>query len=69
MAAHAEQLRVKVSEMNLAQPTGEPLGRITVSMGIAEFPKHAGSAEDLLKAADTALFRAKTAGRDRVEMV
>lgn len=68
VAAHAEQLRVKVSEMNLAQPTGEPLGRITASMGIAEFPKHAGSAEDLLKAADTALYRAKTAGRDRVEM-
>lgn len=68
VAAHAEQLRVRVSEMNLTQPTGEPLGRITVSMGIAEFPKHAGSGEDLLKAADTALYRAKTAGRDRVEL-
>lgn len=68
VAAHAEQLRVRVGELNLTQPRGEPMGRITVSIGIAEFPKHGGSATDLLKAAGTALFRAKTAGRDRTEV-
>jgi PleD family two-component response regulator len=30
------------------------------------FPDHGASAEALLKAADTALYRAKAAGRDRV---
>jgi diguanylate cyclase (GGDEF)-like protein len=68
VVAHAEQVRARVSNMNLAQPTGEPIGRITISVGIAEFPKHGGTAGELLKAADTALYRAKTAGRDRVEV-
>ncbi|RME38210.1 MAG: EAL domain-containing protein, partial [Deltaproteobacteria bacterium] len=37
---------------------------VTGSLGISLFPDDASSAEDMLKAADTALFRAKKAGRN-----
>jgi diguanylate cyclase (GGDEF)-like protein len=39
---------------------------ITISAGIASYPLHAKDAESLLRAADTALYAAKSAGRDRV---
>ena len=40
--------------------------KITVSIGVAAFPESAGTAEDLTKAADTALYAAKEEGRNRV---
>jgi diguanylate cyclase (GGDEF)-like protein len=42
------------------------LGPITVSIGVASFPSHSGSAETLLHMADQALYQAKSAGRNRV---
>ncbi len=39
---------------------------ITMSVGIAMFPDHGETSEELLAAADRALYRAKVAGRDRV---
>jgi len=47
---------------------GQPLGSITVSLGVAAFPEHGRVMEALLRAADTALYRAKQNGRDRVEL-
>ena len=38
---------------------------LTVSFGIASFPTHGGTAEQLMLAADRALFAAKALGRDR----
>jgi diguanylate cyclase (GGDEF)-like protein len=40
---------------------------VTISVGVATYPEDAASAEDLIQAADTAMYRAKAAGRDRVE--
>ena len=45
---------------------GETLRRITISTGLACFPEHGTSAAQIVKAADEALYRAKTEGRDRV---
>jgi diguanylate cyclase (GGDEF)-like protein/PAS domain S-box-containing protein len=45
---------------------GQALGAITLSAGVSVFPEHGGSAETLIEAADTAMYRAKRAGRDRV---
>lgn len=42
------------------------LGPLTISVGIAEYPKHGETQEALLKAADMALYKAKQAGRNRV---
>ena len=38
---------------------------ITISFGVASFPKHGGSAETLFHAADQAMYAAKELGRDR----
>jgi diguanylate cyclase (GGDEF)-like protein len=45
---------------------GEP-GRITVSAGLATFPEDGASASELVECADTRLYRAKSAGGNRVE--
>lgn len=45
---------------------GQVLSSVTISAGIAEFPTHGETPEDLIRAADAALYRAKRAGRDRV---
>jgi len=40
---------------------------LTVSAGVATFPDHARTGQDLIFAADQALYEAKHAGRDRVQ--
>lgn len=47
---------------------GQPLGKITASMGVAVFPDHGRTAKALIEAADKALYRSKSAGRDRVTL-
>ena len=44
----------------------ECLTQTSVSIGIAGAPLHAEDADDLIKAADDAMYQAKCAGRDRV---
>lgn len=46
--------------------SGQPLGQITVSIGIASFPLHGGTAAQVISVADAALYRAKANGRDQV---
>jgi len=62
----ANQLREKPAPQRAAQrrPVWEP---VTLSAGVAAFPEHGSSADILLRAADAALYAAKSAGRDRVE--
>lgn len=43
-----------------------PLGRLTISLGIATFPVDGSSAEELIHAADLALYQAKAMGRNRL---
>jgi diguanylate cyclase (GGDEF)-like protein len=40
--------------------------RLTVSIGIAGFPGHAQTKEDLIRKADEAMYQAKAAGRNRI---
>jgi diguanylate cyclase (GGDEF)-like protein/PAS domain S-box-containing protein len=60
----AELLRKDLKHLTV-QHAGQVLGSVTFSIGIATFPGHA-TTEELLQAADQALYRAKTEGRDRV---
>ena len=57
-----------VAERIRADIAAEPFagGRVTVSLGVAEFPVHGRASEPLLAAADAALYRAKREGRNRV---
>ena len=45
-----------------------PGARLRVSIGVATFPEHGRSAEDILRAVDYALYKAKTASKDKVEL-
>lgn len=61
------QIRAGLAALGLVHEAS-PFGRITMSFGIAchQPGSEFASAEDLLVAADQALYRAKAAGRDRV---
>ena len=47
---------------------GVTLGGLSVSVGVASYPEHGESAEAVLRRADAALYEAKAAGRDRVQL-
>ncbi len=61
----AEQIRAAVKKQSWSFE-GCPLGTVTLSIGIAFLPDHAQTLEDLLRAADAALYLAKKEGRDRI---
>ena len=69
-AAHkvAESLVETVRTHNFLAPNGRSLGRITTSVGFALFPEHAEDPSQLMAHADSALYKAKEAGRDRAQM-
>ena len=46
--------------------SGKPLGQITISAGVAAYPAHGRTSQELFAAADAALYRAKHAGRNCV---
>jgi len=60
----AEKIRSKIASIHW-QDLGQ-LPTITCSFGVAVFPEHADNAENLFVAADSALYRAKALGRNRV---
>lgn len=61
----ADRLREAIRDLSLSS-NGQTIGRVTMSFGVATFPQHGDTPEKVLKAADDALMRAKTTGRDRV---
>jgi diguanylate cyclase (GGDEF)-like protein len=56
----AARIRARLAAENF------PGGKVTLSIGIAEFPADGETPEFVLRAADAALYRAKREGRDRV---
>ena len=61
----AEHLREGVRSLHV-QFEGQTLEAVTLSLGVAVFPVHGSTYDELLKAADAALYCAKREGRDRV---
>jgi diguanylate cyclase (GGDEF)-like protein len=61
----AEEIREAIAQLTLAY-NGQHLGKLTISLGIAGFPKHGTTGIALIQAADAALYRAKAAGRNQV---
>jgi len=57
----SERLRKQFSELKF-----ENLAPITVSLGIATYPLDGSELEDLIKKADSAMYAAKRAGRNKV---
>jgi diguanylate cyclase (GGDEF)-like protein len=66
VAQLAERMRVAIEQLSIPVSGGEPL-HVTASFGAASFPESAAGKPGLIAAADSALYRAKGAGRNRVE--
>ena len=64
-AAIADALRKQVAEFAFKH-NAKTLPRVTISCGVASTDDKRTNPHDLLKDADTALYRAKDLGRDRV---
>jgi diguanylate cyclase (GGDEF)-like protein/PAS domain S-box-containing protein len=50
------------------QHNGQPLGGLTLSLGVAAYPDHGTTGMAVIQSADMALYRAKQSGRNRIEM-
>lgn len=61
----AEALKEQVRGLQVHH-RGQILRQVTISIGIAAYPDHGTSAQEMINAADKALYRAKTSGRDRI---
>jgi diguanylate cyclase (GGDEF)-like protein len=64
-AAVGERLRERIAEHQFLASDGLDI-RLTVSVGVATLPDVAGSAEELMKAADLAMYRVKESGKNGV---
>ncbi len=65
----AEKMREAVSRLNVRHDASKVSEKITLSIGVASMSPRGGDNPDiLLAAADDALYRAKHAGRNRVEI-
>lgn len=63
----AERLRNAMTAVKIESGVSE-IPPITISVGVAIFPDHGASIEDVIRSADKALYAAKQAGRNRVEV-
>jgi diguanylate cyclase (GGDEF)-like protein len=59
----AERIRRTVEETLFEGARGTPI-RLTISIGVATYPQHATERDGLLDAADKAMYRAKSLGRN-----
>jgi len=59
-AAVGERIRARVAAEEFSG------GKMTVSVGAAEYPTHGDTPEELIASADAAMYEAKSGGRDRV---
>ncbi len=67
----AQRMRQHIASMPIlaSEAAGATPIRLTVSIGVAALSERCGQVTDLLATADTALYRAKAAGRDQVWMI
>jgi diguanylate cyclase (GGDEF)-like protein/PAS domain S-box-containing protein len=65
-AVRAETLRLGVKELK-TEYDNKPLS-INLSFGVAAFPEHGDNVDMVIRCADSALYKAKESGRNRVEI-
>jgi diguanylate cyclase (GGDEF)-like protein len=64
--AIADRIRQRVTTADFPHGKTQPLGRVTVSIGVSTFSPIVNTAENIIAAADRALYQAKSYGKDRV---
>ncbi len=62
----AEKIRKLIEQQKFDYEESQPLGKITISTGVATFPEDATEFERLVEAADKRLYQAKKAGRNTI---
>jgi diguanylate cyclase (GGDEF)-like protein len=63
----AERMRQRVAETEYPHGKSQPLGSMSISIGISTFARHIDTAESVIEAADRALYSAKSHGKNRIE--
>jgi len=64
---HLQQICTDIREAHMTY-LKQKLPKITISVGLAEAPRNANKAIDIIRMADDALYKAKNEGRDRIEV-
>jgi diguanylate cyclase (GGDEF)-like protein/PAS domain S-box-containing protein len=62
----AEILRKAIEAEHFSFGEKQPLGKVTISMGVATFPAHGLTYKQILQAADECVYSSKRQGRNRV---
>jgi diguanylate cyclase (GGDEF)-like protein/PAS domain S-box-containing protein len=62
----ASRLRRAIQEADFSKQQNQPLKTLTISLGVASFPRDADDQPSLIEASDRALYLAKQSGRNRV---
>jgi diguanylate cyclase (GGDEF)-like protein len=63
----AERVRHRVERTNYPHGKSQPLGAVTISIGVSTFSNYIDSAEKIIGAADRALYNAKGRGKNLIE--
>ena len=66
-ATIADRIRQRVATTEFPHGKSQPQGRVTISIGVSTFSKQVDTPENIIAAADRALFQAKSLGKDRVQ--
>jgi diguanylate cyclase (GGDEF)-like protein len=64
--AIADRIRHRVSTTEFPHGKAQPLGHVTISVGVSTFTKNIDTSENIIAAADRALYQAKSMGKDRI---
>jgi diguanylate cyclase (GGDEF)-like protein len=64
----AERVRQRVASTIYPHGKRQPLGKVSISIGISTFAKGIDTAERVIAAADRALYTAKSYGKNRIEI-
>lgn len=62
----ADRIRQAVEHHSFYQEDVQPLGKVTISVGVSSYPEDAGNIQDLIHVADKSVLRAKKEGRNRI---